>query len=374
MASNRTKRGNIDTLRPHVLDFLHHKVRQVHRGAPAALELIRRSAPRMDRPGLKGQPNNRSLEFTSVFPQLVKNIEWVYSSDFGRFTGVSDFAPIFVIGSPRSGTTLVAKCLGAHPAIASADESMFLLNLWHLYSCWFKGQNSRQWKPLEGFVDEKTLLDGIQALAELLFRSMAAKQGKTIALDHTPWYSALVPFIRALFPQARFVHMVRDGRAVVASLANNYKTGRSWGGSTLEERTQLWSTMVQASLRGQSIVGEGKFFEMRYESLCADPLKELSTLLGWLDLTFSDEVLKPLAVGHAGPSRRDATLATLKNGQIALRPIPKMSKPRGWGPVAEARLMSVAGDTMERLGYAQRRRIGVVARASDLATARRRVR
>lgn len=291
------------------------------------------------------------MRFAAVFPQLVQNIAWAQACDFSGFKAGGDLAPIFVIGSPRSGTTLVGKCLGAHPAIACADESTFLLNLWHLYSCWFKGQNSRQWRPLAGYVDEPALLDSTRIFAESILRSLAAKQGRKIPLDHTPWYTALVPFLAALFPQARFVHVIRDGRAVAASLAHNYKTGRKWSGANIEQRAQLWATMVEAGLRGRTLAADGRYFELRYERLCQDPVKELSALLPALGLPFSDEVLKPLAVAHAGPSRPNAVIAKFKKDRLVVRSFEERGWPAGWGRQVRARFLTVAGKPMRELGY-----------------------
>lgn len=291
------------------------------------------------------------MRFAAIFPQIRQNIEWVNACDFRGFKAGGNLAPIFVIGSPRSGTTLVGKCLGAHPAIACADESTFLLNLWHLYSCWFKGQNSRQWRPLAGYVDEPALLESTRVFVESILRSLAEKQGRTIPLDHTPWYTALVPFIAALFPRARFVHVIRDGRAVVASLAHNYQTGRKWSGANVEQRAQLWATMVQAGLRGRALAPAGRYFELRYERLCEEPVKELSALLPALGLPFSTEVLKPLAVPHAGPSRPNAVIARFKQDRLVVRAFEKRDWPAGWSREMRARFLAVAAKPMRELGY-----------------------
>lgn len=296
-------------------------------------------------------PRGSAMRFASIFPQLVQNIEWANACDFSKFSAGGKLAPIFVIGSPRSGTTLVGKCLGAHPQIACADESTFMLNLWHLYSCWFKGQNSRQWKPLEGFVDEQTLLDSTRVFAESVFRSLAARQSKRVPLDHTPWYTGLVPFLAALFPKAKFVHVIRDGRAVAASLAHNYKSGRKWSGANVEQRAQLWSTLVQAGMRGRTMAAEGRYFELRYESLCQEPVRELSKLLPALGLPYSDEVLKPLAVAHAGPSRPNAVIGKFSKNQLVVRAFDQTTWPAGWGREMRARFLAVAAQPMRELGY-----------------------
>jgi hypothetical protein len=294
---------------------------------------------------------HKPLRFSSIYPHLIENTGWAEACDFTRFASRSKLAPIFVIGAPRSGTTLVAKCLGAHPAIACADESTFLLNLWHLYSCWFKGLNTRGWKPLDEYMDEKTLLESTQVFAETIFRSLAKKQGKKFPLDHTPWYSVLVPFLRALFPRARFVHVIRDGRAVVASLAHSYRGGRQWCGATTKQRAQLWTIMVEASLRGRALARRGQYFEMRYEKLCQDPVKELSAVLAGLDLKFSADVLKPLAVGHAGPSRKNAAIAKYVNGKLVIQTSDRPSRPRTKGGKSEADFTAIAGRAMRKLGY-----------------------
>lgn len=98
-------------------------------------------------------------------------------------------------------------------------------------------------------------------------------------------------------------------------------------------------------------MADERYFELRYERLCQDPVKELSALLPVLGLPVSDEVLKPLAVAHAGPSRPNAVIAKFKKDRLVVRSCEERGWPAGWGRQVRARFLTVAGKPMRELGY-----------------------
>lgn len=211
--------------------------------------------------------------------------------------------PVFVIGCPRSGTTLLGACLAAHPEAAGGEESLFLVDLWRVLADLGLGANRRGWAPLAGYVGGDELVAACGQMADALLCPLVTRRRRARYIDHTPWYAALVPFISLIYPSARFVHLVRDGRQVVRSLGESFAAGFGWAGDTMAERARLWTTLVSRARRAGAALGDERYLEVRYEDLCAAPRAALGRVLAFAELAWHDDVLFPLAVPHASPSR-----------------------------------------------------------------------
>lgn len=211
--------------------------------------------------------------------------------------------PVFIVGSPRSGTTVLAKCLSEHPNLAAGKESIYLILLWHLYADLHQGGNSRRLVPLKEYLTGAELLSCIQQFSDRIMQSLTDKKGSDVRyVDHTPWYGALGPFIECLYPDAKFIHIVRDGRQVVRSLTKSRADGHKWAGDSIEARTKLWMFSV---LRAKGI-GEhdpNKYLEVRYENLCTKPKETVQKICEHLCLEYQNAMLQPLEIPVSTPSR-----------------------------------------------------------------------
>ena len=121
--------------------------------------------------------------------------------------------PIFVIGCPRSGTTLIGSCLGSHPEIGGSQESLFLGYLGRIYEDFFLGNARHRTATLKSYVSKEILLNSLGACADDIYSSLLTKIHKIRYVDHTPWYASWIEFINLLYPDAVFVHEI--GRAHV---------------------------------------------------------------------------------------------------------------------------------------------------------------
>lgn len=146
--------------------------------------------------------------------------------------------PIFVVGCPRSGTTLLQLMLHAHPRIAIPPETRFLLEAYrdrHRFGDLRRPANRRALahfivnRPQTRFfdlgLDPQAMISEIVASPPTLgsaigavFRSYSERFGKPRWGDKRPAYVNNLDVIRRLFPDAQIIHIVRDGRDCVASL------------------------------------------------------------------------------------------------------------------------------------------------------------
>ena len=260
--------------------------------------------------------------------------------------------PIFVIGCPRSGTTLLGACLAAHDQLAGGEESLFLVDLWRVLADLGRGCNRRGWAPLAGYLGGDELVAACGGMADAVFTCLLERRRRARYVDHTPWYAALVPFITLIYPSAQFVHLVRDGRQVVRSLGDSYAGGFGWAGSDVAGRAHLWSTLVERARTAGRALPEDRYLELRYEDLCAAPRPALSRVLAFADLPWQEEVLLPLAVAHASPSRAAATAQVSRagDGRVSIAPRPaETGWPDRWTALHRHAFTSAAGETLASL-------------------------
>ncbi|HVS84793.1 MAG TPA: sulfotransferase [Gaiellaceae bacterium] len=183
--------------------------------------------------------------------------------------------PIFVFGAPRSGTTWLQRLLGAHPAIATPQEL-------HLFSGYLAGW-PRLWDeqlPASEDLWRRNRYNGLPAIMtraefdafardlvdSVHRRVLAAKPGATIVLEKDAGYQHVLPLIVRLFPEARLIHVIRDGRDVAASLLRaSAGWGREWASRTASHAGWAWRSNVEAGRTGAALTGH--YREVRYEDL-----------------------------------------------------------------------------------------------------------
>ncbi len=217
---------------------------------------------------------------------------------------------IFIVGCDRSGTTLLRLMLNQHPKLYIPSESGFIPKLAHKrdeygdftqpYQRWFfirDLQVSRATSMSSSFsIFGLSLEEADNALAttapmsypnavSTLFRAAAQKKGKECWGDKTPKYIFDMNHLTDLFPKAKFVHVIRDGRDVASSII---KLG--WRNSFLQA-ADYWQERVQAGMLAGSILGKNKYYELRYEDLITNPDQALKSLCTWLDLEFVPQLL-----------------------------------------------------------------------------------
>jgi len=114
-------------------------------------------------------------------------------------------SPIIIVGSPRSGTTLLGNLLAAHPQVAYWEEPRTI---------WSQGN---AWRD-DDALGASDLTPSIAEKIDRRFASFLATSGCRKFAEKTPGNTLRLHFIHALYPDARVIHLVRDGRAVVASM------------------------------------------------------------------------------------------------------------------------------------------------------------
>lgn len=201
---------------------------------------------------------------------------------------------LFIIGAPRSGTTWIQTMLGAHPAVCTTVE----LTLFTQYT----GPWLKAWKSEAQHITNGDWHQGLPAVwSETDFQSflhlfldrvyekvLELKPHATHILDKHPGYSDCTDDIRFLLPRARFVHVVRDGRDVAASLVAAQRD-MGFGCHTVAEAANTWKSHV-LSARSASKFG-ADYFEVRYEEFLEAPHHGLKSLFAFANLDANDDLI-----------------------------------------------------------------------------------
>lgn len=219
---------------------------------------------------------------------------WLLLSLFSR-KRISSTAPIVIGGSERSGTTLLRVLLGRHPEISCGRESTLFLK---------RVSGPRDIGPrfdLDADLIERWQRES-RSQVEFIERfqaSLLASEGKSVWAEKTPENVNRFAFVRRHFPNARLIHIIRDGRDVVCSLRRQSWArlrGHHWKSpQALEICADQWASRV---LAGRQFAADPLYLELRYEDLVCDPEATLRRVLDFVGLDWSDRLLQPEAAGR----------------------------------------------------------------------------
>jgi hypothetical protein len=218
----------------------------------------------------------------------------VASTDGARF--------IFVGGAPRSGTTLVQNMLDMHPEIAGGPEFLHLTKILALRaSLKKKVANGR----IDAFCSGADVDRTIRGMIEALLLPLADREGRTYLSEKTPANCLVFGELLELFPKARCLFVLRDPRAIVASMLEVGRRGRAMGLSprpytrSLQAATEHVETCFRAGFAAEAAAPD-RVLVVEYGALVTDPAAETRRVCGFLGLPWAPEMRVPASRSHAG--------------------------------------------------------------------------
>jgi len=275
--------------------------------------------------------------------------------------GRPDPRPIFIIGAPRSGTTLLRFMLSSHSGIYIPPESDFIPRLFegraraeirrpraarNLRIILDNHRFMREWRtePL----DPAAFLAGLPELTpaaflDALYGAYAAQYGAGRWGDKSPIYTRHVGLLAEIFPAAQFVHLIRDGRdaalSALAAYPDRFYVDIYWA-------ARSWRDRVLAARVAGADLGPDRYLEMRYEELTQDPEGVLRSACGFLGEPFERAMCEQHKLA------RELLRPRGRHAPVREPPRPNSGRWRSQMQPADQRLFqAVAGELLGELGY-----------------------
>lgn len=234
--------------------------------------------------------------------------------------------PLFFGAARRSGTTWLAGMLNAHPEIECRNEGWMFNDFGASFPDWLDETRVRTWaarREAQGtWLRHQTIDEALRGIRKAMWLAVTRE-----AVEREAWkdweklrylgdkttthFCTQIEEIARTFPDARFLHMLRDGRDVIvsdmfllfkelerrempedarreaAAAREHYVFGKGsriplFRPAVLRYLTTEWATAVSGGRRAESLLGSGQWCEVRYEAIAERPVEELRTILRWL--------------------------------------------------------------------------------------------
>jgi len=205
-------------------------------------------------------------------------------------------APVFIVGSGRSGTTWLQRLLIENPEITGGQESEFFLCFGGAVRSFELDEAASRKLGMSTYWSEEKLMAAIIDLWEQTFVSMLEmKPEARVLAEKTPSHAFYMDAIRKLFPEAKFIHIIRDSRSVVSSMVAAEKGwGKSWAPSSIKDASILWWRSVNTAKESAKNMSSKHYIEVHYEDLLENTEYELSKLYDYLKVDRNPGLLKTI--------------------------------------------------------------------------------
>ena len=244
--------------------------------------------------------------------------------------------------------------MNAHPEVAVPPESRFITELHEgraevdtedFLQRLAQHKRFEAWELAIDAVREQLAGRERVAYAEAIsaaYRAYAEAHGKKRWGDKTPRYVENIRELAELFPEARFIHLIRDGRDVALSYADV-----PFGPKNVAKAAELWANRVAQGLRAGRDLERGRYIEIMYSDLVEDNEGEVKDICAFLGLQFDPVMLDPERTKQGALARADKFNPNVKEQAIRRVRSWKSDMPPEHVEIFEA----IAGDVLSELGF-----------------------
>ena len=276
---------------------------------------------------------------------------------------------VFIVGYGGSGTTLLAQLLSSHPEVYVGMEHKLVQVL-------VKTRERYAMCESEMSLAASVALAADAALGGLVAQLLEDSWPSEVLAPRKRWRGVKLVNARSVarlakvFPRARFVHVVRDGRAAAASLV---RKSREWSNivdqtamrpMTLDSATREWAVTERTLAYEAAILGP-RYLRIRFEDLVRSPAPVLEAVARLLDVPFDPRLLRPAPPPDEGPLRDAARrfdagalpadwIGHCDHATWPTRPIDAAVADNwkaAWSPEDDARVQDLAWDVLREAGY-----------------------
>lgn len=297
----------------------------------------------------------------------------------------------FICGAPKSGTTWFQRLLDSHPEIVCSGEGHFTEGLLAPFGNLIQQYNKRQVIAAQRVYEGNPYYHGLKAQdIEFLARTMIGlimsqrriPEGTICVGDKTPRYTLKMKMLSRVFPEARFINVIRDGRDVITSTCHHtYRAGhpsvidktRPEYFKATQEIANVWINNVNSAEQfGRD--NPGKYHMVKYEDMLEYPEKTLASLLAFLNVSTDESVISECISKNEFKKLSGGR----ERGEEDKNSYFRVGTSGGWNefltPSALKNVYAIAGQTLCDLGYLDKESLSVSTQNPEAKTRQKRQR
>ncbi|XP_021939354.1 protein-tyrosine sulfotransferase-like [Zootermopsis nevadensis] len=196
---------------------------------------------------------------------------------------------VFIGGVPRSGTNLMREILDAHPEVRCGQETEVIPRILQMRSQWLRSQ--KESFRLEEAGLSKDVLDS--AIAAFCLEVIARHGDPAPRLcNEDPLILMSASYLSELFPQAKFILMIRDGRAIAHSIISRKVTVTGFDLTSYRQCLTKWNSVIHTMYNQCLDVGPSRCLTVHYEQLVLNPGERIRRILSFLDISWDESVIR----------------------------------------------------------------------------------
>jgi len=204
---------------------------------------------------------------------------------------------IFIISQPRSGSTLLQRILGGHPAIHTTQETWLMIPALLGLTCRWLSQEGREALAARNNIKqllntfpngEDVYLEGVRLMCKHIYSHALGEAEKHYFIDKTPRYSYFIPDLYKVFPEAHYIILLRNPLSVLCSIIKRWTKHDMHVFSTVKDDLDIVPRLL---IQWQKLLGE-KAISVKYEKLAYDPEFEIKRICSILGIEYLPEMLE----------------------------------------------------------------------------------
>lgn len=252
---------------------------------------------------------------------------------------------VFLVGSPRSGSTLLSRVLGAHSAIFAPEEPHLITPLAHLG--YYDAVEEAPYDPVITRTAARTLvadlpggeaeyLDALRAYTDRIYGGLFQNAGEArLLLDKTPAYALSLDFLARLYPQAKFIVLTRHPVAVWSSYVDSFFDGDDAVAHDHNPLLERYVPAIARFLREEKV----PFHRVQYENLVQEPEENARSICEFLGIDFEPGMVD---YGSAPNAKGESTRGLGDPTTVAQQSRPTTDSLSKWAKAATGKSERVA--------------------------------